>query len=635
MAGSKRVSCGLDHPVVTDVPAILRTSSEAKYDFISMPIVHPRFSRELLSGPAKERSGPFTRSDLILNSSDWNSYIVGKLSPYIDVDHEEPSMRKQSELALDQELAFAGHLGLPAVMCALRGPANRHVNLARILHNKVMASTSNQARFQVWIHVPMRSPADEAKRFQAQPAGAVEADEEIVYDEDTWHWWSHFHGVADFEKKIGLALELSADLPNPSEINRWLGEPVRCLIVPTELFMTNKKGFPVLSRSHQTVIKQFFRQKAQILIKGALKHQHVRHYQQYMDHIWQNGQDEDPLLAFANGYEDYLQFPLQPLMDNLESQTYEVFEKDPVKYTEYQKAMYLAILDKVPVEKKDEIVLTLMVVGAGRGPLVRAALNAAIKADRRIRVYAVEKNPNAVVTLLAQQEEVWGDQVTVVSCDMREWNPPEKADILVSELLGSFGDNELSPECLDGAQKFLKDDGVSIPYSYTSFVGPIQSAKLYNEVRNCREKDKPYYSAFEMPYVVHLRNRTELAKPQALFTFIHPNRDPVIDNSRYDVKHFVALEDGVLHGLAGYFEAVLYKDVTLSINPATHSPGMFSWFPILFPIKDPIFVKKNDAIEVRFWRLVNRTSVWYEWCITQPQPSPIHNPCGRSYTIGL
>lgn len=31
-----------------------------------------------------------------------------------------------------------------------------------------------------------------------------------------------------------------------------------------------------------------------------------------------------------------------------------------------------------------------------------------------------------------------------------------QADILVSELLGSFGDNELSPECLDGAQRFLK-----------------------------------------------------------------------------------------------------------------------------------------------------------------------------------
>lgn len=39
---------------------------------------------------------------------------------------------------------------------------------------------------------------------------------------------------------------------------------------------------------------------------------------------------------------------------------------------------------------------------------------------------------------------------------MREWKAPELADILVSELLGSFGDNELSPECLDGAQAFLK-----------------------------------------------------------------------------------------------------------------------------------------------------------------------------------
>ena len=31
-----------------------------------------------------------------------------------------------------------------------------------------------------------------------------------------------------------------------------------------------------------------------------------------------------------------------------------------------------------------------------------------------------------------------------------------------------------SPECLDGAQKFLKPGGISIPSSYTSFIGPIQ-----------------------------------------------------------------------------------------------------------------------------------------------------------------
>ena len=54
------------------------------------------------------------------------------------------------------------------------------------------------------------------------------------------------------------------------------------------------------------------------------------------------------------------------------------------------------------------------------------------------------------------RDEMWGNMVEVVSSDMRVWNAPQKADILISELLGSFGDNELSPECLDGAQRFLK-----------------------------------------------------------------------------------------------------------------------------------------------------------------------------------
>ena len=44
-------------------------------------------------------------------------------------------------------------------------------------------------------------------------------------------------------------------------------------------------------------------------------------------------------------------------MDNLESQTYEVFEKDPVKYTQYQRAIYEALTDRVPNEMKDDITM--------------------------------------------------------------------------------------------------------------------------------------------------------------------------------------------------------------------------------------------------------------------------------------
>jgi PRMT5 arginine-N-methyltransferase len=48
---------------------------------------------------------------------------------------------------------------------------------------------------------------------------------------------------------------------------------------------------------------------------------------------------------------------------------------------------------------------------------------------------------------------------------------------------GSFGDNELSPECLDGAQRFLKPDGISIPTAYTSQLQPIAAFRVWSDVK--------------------------------------------------------------------------------------------------------------------------------------------------------
>lgn len=43
---------------------------------------------------------------------------------------------------------------------------------------------------------------------------------------------------------------------------------------------------------------------------------------------------------------DNLQTPLQPLMDNLEGETYEGFEKDPIKYQQYEEAVFQALSDR-------------------------------------------------------------------------------------------------------------------------------------------------------------------------------------------------------------------------------------------------------------------------------------------------
>lgn len=42
----------------------------------------------------------------------------------------------------------------------------------------------------------------------------------------------------------------------------------------------------------------------------------------------------------------------------------------------------------------------------------------------------------------------------------------------------------------------------------------------------------------------------------------------------------------------------------------------------------------HDAIAC-FLISLNEMQVWYEWCVTSPVASPIHNTNGRSYWVGL
>lgn len=131
--------------------------------------------------------------------------------------------------------------------------------------------------------------------------------------------------------------------------------------------------------------------------------------------------------------------------------------------------------------QEDRVVITL--VGAGRGPLILCSLQAAKKTRREVVVYAIEKNPNAIVTLRSLHKSLqWGDQVHIVETDMRVYKPEFYSDIILSELLGSFADNELSPECLVGTQNCLISGGVYIPQNSSSFMACCMSSRIWNNV---------------------------------------------------------------------------------------------------------------------------------------------------------
>lgn len=350
----------------------------------------------------------------------------------------------------------------------------------------------------------------------------------------------------------------------------------------------------------------------------------------YLRHLQQNQPPRPPIERFGQGYQDYLQSPLQPLSDNLESITYEVFEKDPVKYEWYERAIAAALKDLAALlDSARDIVVA--VVGAGRGPLVTRALQASQDTGININLSAVEKNPNAFVLLQRRNatDPLWNGQVNVVKSDMRHWRgptisaQPAKVDIVISELLGSFADNELSPECLDGVQHVLHSGhGISIPQSYSAHLTPIATPKLHSELLGRGGNEK-----WDIPYVVmlhqfdYLCTHTESSGAHTLdvkqaWTFDHPAPPSILEQSRLRAggttdagawvggdgsnEHnarsckvdFSCRDQGICHGIAGYFETVLYSGssgpIELSTNPVTmdhKSKDMISWFPAFFPIK--------------------------------------------------
>lgn len=149
---------------------------------------------------------------------------------------------------------------------------------------------------------------------------------------------------------------------------------------------------------------------------------------------------------------------------------------------------------------------------------------------------------------------------------------------------------------------------------------------------------------FETTYVVKIHNAYQMAPAQHVFTFDHPGEEwadgwaadkPSPDNSRSGAYSFDVETGGRLHGFVGYFHATLYKDICISTDPATESVGMFSWFPLYMPLRQPVLVPDNSKVAVHFWRHVSSHKVWYEWALLEPSASPIHNPNGRSAHIGL
>ncbi|KAL2415509.1 Protein arginine N-methyltransferase skb1 [Exophiala dermatitidis] len=801
-------------PIPVTVEAI-QDAHAADYDMLTSPITTPQFQSRVLALLSStlsthteeditktKNASPvtipsLTPADTPLTPDESISQLIGVTSSWIDLSSPDPIIADVSRQVLKLELAYAAFCGITYALIPgprLRGQGVSESGFAQYAR-AIQDALAQGPYMQLYIWLSMIDDSEDQTEEMGDLAPFARPEFLDQVDGETkrldlfgaWEAWDMIRSIS---------LSIPKLLPPVAIQSRWYSEPVRLLTFDAKVFSKNVKGYPVLSRAHQALISRFIRLRSApwfllcdvgpvpgqstdengtnvsapgsaggfpTLAEAATAADNSRPLKDPTPHLsyMRNLQTKQPVQTaldrFGAGYQDYLQTPLQPLTVNLESITYEVFEKDPIKYAWYERAIARALHDWIeqgkPTSNPDGRVV-VAVVGAGRGPLVTRALKASEDVGVEIDMWALEKNPNAFVLLQRHNETTWNHRVNLVKSDMRTWRgpirpanahrhgrrvfnvadgdddndgnvankddgggapslsvqptftgspsldstyllatsetasatpTPYKIDILISELLGSFADNELSPECLDGVQHLLNPvHGISIPASYTAHITPIAAPKLHADIKHGMSSTNP--NAAEIPYVVMLNaidylsttpnsensttTTTSTNTPAAPYSkahthsqvpvksesqsqtpaysssptptpiigttwsFQHPNpslpqasaselshSEPSLSNAhnaRTSTLTFPTPNRGTCHGIAGYFETVLYKGVELSTNPNTmdaKSEGMISWFPIYFPLKTPLFCPDKSEMTITMWRKTDDRKVWYEWIV--------------------
>lgn len=271
-------------------------------------------------------------------------------------------------------------------------------------------------------------------------------------------------------------------------------------------------------------------------------------------------------------FHEYIIEPLNPLIENLDLLVYETFQKDQFKYDQYEEAIALAINDLKTTISDPKV----LVIGAGKGGLVHRAF----KYSHNITI--IEKNPKVLPYLEDQNRIHWQDKVTIHAGDVRKFDC-EPYDLVISEMIGSFGCNEMFPEIL---------------HLHNKIVIPSQVQTMISLTNTLMRHEKPYLNNMKMYY--------PLTNHEKLWEFDYPG-----DN---ETDKYVELEmniqiSGSINSIMGVFESDLYGGISIT-NLKTKNYCK-SWFPMVFPI-DPFEVEKGETVKIEFWR---HSGLTYRWKI--------------------
>jgi len=256
---------------------------------------------------------------------------------------------------------------------------------------------------------------------------------------------------------------------------------------------------------------------------------------------------------------------------------------DDVRTGSYRQAISQVI-------RKGDVVVD---VGCGSGILSFLACRAGAG-----HVYAIEREAVIEVAKLVAAKNGLQDQVTFFNDVSFSVELPERADVILTETMGTFGFEEgILGSLTDARDRFLKEGGRLIPHSVELFLVPVELPKFYEHVidfwvTGCQGLD--YSPVRELTvnnfHPLKLHEGTFLSEPT------HVERIVFAETKRAEVDtnvSFYATRRGRLHGLAGWFNAELVPGLQVSNGPGDRASH---WGLAFFPIDRPVPVERGNRI---------------------------------------
>lgn len=232
-------------------------------------------------------------------------------------------------------------------------------------------------------------------------------------------------------------------------------------------------------------------------------------------------------------------------------------------------------------------------VGCGSGILSFLACRAGAR-----HVYAIEREAVIEVAKLVAAKNGLQDRVTFFNDVSFSVELPERADVILTETMGTFGFEEgILGSLTDARDRFLKEGGRLIPHSVELFLVPVELPKFYEHVidfwvTGCQGLD--YSPVRELTvnnfHPLKLHEGTFLSEPT------HVERIVFAETKRAEVDtnvSFYATRRGRLHGLAGWFNAELAPGLQVSNGPGDRASH---WGLAFFPIDRPVPVERGNRI---------------------------------------